>query len=47
MDSSLSLTALLRGEPGGPNYLAYLNRSDVDMLRGLFWRLVRVIISTG
>lgn len=36
-----SCTAVIRGEPGAFNYLVYLNRSDVDMLGGVFGGLVR------
>ena len=41
VNASLGLTAIVRGEPGGPNYLAYVNRSEVDMLGGMFGGLVR------
>jgi hypothetical protein len=41
VNASLGLTAILRGAPGGSNYLAYLNRSEVDMLGGVFGGLVR------
>ena len=41
VNASLNLTAIMRGESGGPNYLAYVNRSDVDMLGGVFGGLVR------
>jgi hypothetical protein len=41
LDASLGLTAVLRGAPGAPNYLAYLNRSDVDLLDGTFGGLIR------
>jgi hypothetical protein len=43
MNASLNLTALMRGNPGSPNYLVYLNRSDVDVLGGFFGGLVRLI----
>ncbi len=43
-DASLGLTALLHGEPGGRNYLAYVNRSDVDVLGGFFGGLVRAVM---
>ena len=39
--ASLGLTAIIRGEPGRNNYLAYLNRSEVDVLRGMFGGLIR------
>jgi hypothetical protein len=35
------LTALVRGAPGGSNYLVYLNRSEADVLGGFFGGLVR------
>ncbi len=41
VSGSLGLTAIVRGEPGGHNYLAYLNRSEVDVLGGVFGGLVR------
>jgi hypothetical protein len=44
VNASLGLTALMRGRPGSPNYLAYVNRSDVDVLGGLFGGLVRVFM---
>ena len=37
VNASLGLTAILRGRPGSPNYLAYVNRSDVDMAGGCVW----------
>ena len=44
VNASLGLTAILRGQPGSPHYLAYLNRSDVDVVGGLFGGLVRVFM---
>jgi hypothetical protein len=44
VNASLGLTAILRGSPGSPNYLAYVNRSDVDMAGGVFGGLVRVLM---
>jgi hypothetical protein len=41
VNASLGLTAILRGGPEGGNYLAYLNRSEVDVLDGAFGGLVR------
>jgi hypothetical protein len=41
---SLGLTALLQGGPGSPNYLVYLNRSNVDVLGGFFGGLVRLVV---
>lgn len=43
-DSGISLTVVLRGSPDGPNYLAYVNRSDLDILGGVFSGLKRAII---
>jgi hypothetical protein len=40
-NASLGLTALLRGQPGGSNYLLYINRSELDMLHGTFAGAVR------
>jgi hypothetical protein len=44
VNASLSLTAIMRGRPGSPNYLAYVNRSDVDVVGGLFGGLTRVFM---
>ena len=44
VNASLGVTAILRGRPGSPNYLAYVNRSDVDVAGGLFGGLVRVLM---
>jgi hypothetical protein len=44
LNASLGVTAIVRGEPGLPSYLLYLNRSDVDLVRGPFAGLVRWII---
>ncbi len=41
VNASLGLTALMRGEPGAHNYLVYINRSAVDVVRGFFGGLVR------
>ena len=41
INASLGLTALVRGEPGGPNYLVYINRSEVDVLHGMFGGIIR------
>lgn len=43
-NGSLSLTLLLRGCPGPPNYLVYISRSEVDVIRGLLGWLTRRII---
>lgn len=44
LTGSLALTALVGGTDGQPRYLAYLNRSRVDVLGGLFGGLARRII---
>ena len=44
INSSLSLTSLVVGPTGGHNYLAYLNRSEVDVIGGVFGGLARMII---
>jgi hypothetical protein len=44
MNGSLTITAILRGRPGGPNYLVTLNRSEVDVLGGFFGGFVRLVI---
>ena len=41
INASLGITAIVRGLPGGPNYLVYVNRSDVDVLGGMFGGLIR------
>jgi hypothetical protein len=40
VNASLGITALVRG-PGAHNYVVYLNRSEVDVLGGMFGGLVR------
>jgi hypothetical protein len=44
LTGSLALTAIVGGQDGQPRYLAYLNRSRVDMLGGVFGRIARVVI---
>ena len=44
MTGSLNLTALVHGAGDAPHYLAYLNRSQVDVLGGLFGGLARSIM---
>jgi hypothetical protein len=39
--ASLGLTMLVHGEPGRGNYLVYVNRSEVDVLGGMFGGIVR------
>jgi hypothetical protein len=41
VNASLGITAIMRGQPGAHNYLAYVNRSEVDVLGGMFGGLVR------
>jgi hypothetical protein len=44
VSGSLGVTAILHGEPDGHNYLAYLNRSEVDVLGGVFGGLVKWVV---
>ncbi len=44
MAGSLAITAIVGGRGGAPRYLAYLNRSRVDVLDGFFGGLVRRIV---
>jgi hypothetical protein len=44
VNASFGLTALVRGEAGGSNYLVYVNRSEVDVLHGMFGGVVRGFI---
>ncbi|MGE5246080.1 MAG: hypothetical protein ACM3SQ_17790 [Betaproteobacteria bacterium] len=44
LNASLGVTALVRGEPGGHNYLVYMNRSEVDVLGGVFGGVVRWVM---
>ncbi len=41
VNASLGLTSIVRGTADGPNYLVYINRSEVDTLGGMFGGLVR------
>ena len=41
INASLGITALMRGAPEGPIYLVYVNRSQVDVLHGMFGGVVR------
>ena len=43
VNASLGITAILRGESGACNY-RYLNRSEVDVLGGMFGGLVRWLV---
>lgn len=44
MDGSLGLTALLRDTSTNRRYLAYLNRSELDVLGGFWGGLVRLVL---
>jgi hypothetical protein len=44
VNASLGITAILRGGSGASNYLVYLNRSEVDVLGGMFGGLVRWLV---
>jgi hypothetical protein len=44
LTGSLALTAIVGGQDGQPRYLAYLNRSRVDVLGGVFGRIARLVI---
>mgnify|MGYP001172896244 FL=1 len=44
MTGSLAVTTIVGGRDGTPHYLAYLNRSRVDVLDGLFGGLVRRVM---
>jgi hypothetical protein len=41
IDASLSVTALISDGPGEPRYLAYMNRTEVDLLHGAFSGMLR------
>jgi hypothetical protein len=41
IDASLSVTALMHGSANGTNYLVYVNRTEVDVLHGMFGGMVR------
>lgn len=41
INASLSVTALMRGDGSGPNYLVYVNRTEVDVLHGLLAGVVK------
>jgi hypothetical protein len=44
VNASVGVTALVRGDPVTGNYLVYFNRSNIDLLGGVFGGLVRRII---
>jgi len=41
VDASLSVTALMRGDSTGKNYLVYVNRTEVDVLHGIWGGTIR------
>jgi hypothetical protein len=43
-NGSFSVAAIMRGAPGSPNYLVYLNRSDTDVLGGVLGGVKRRLI---
>ena len=44
VDASLGVMAVVRATPGGVGYLVYINRSQVDVLDGMFGGLVRMVV---
>jgi hypothetical protein len=44
LNGSLAITALVSGAQNGPSYLVYVNRSDVDILVGMFGGMVRFFV---
>jgi hypothetical protein len=44
VNGALSLTAILQDAGNGTRYLAYLNRSHIDLLKGLFGPFMRAVI---
>ena len=46
VNGALSLTTLLKGRADGRNYLAYVSRSEVDLLSGFFGGLARRVLSS-
>jgi hypothetical protein len=43
MNGSLNIMTILPGAAGGPNYLVTINRSDVDVLSGVFGGIARMV----
>ena len=43
IDASLDLTAIVRGGADGRRFLAFYNRSEVDVLGGFFGGIVRMV----
>lgn len=41
VDASLSVTALVQGPPDQSNFLVYMNRTEVDILHGMFEGFIR------
>jgi len=44
VNASLGVMAVVREAPGAPGYLVYMNRSQVDVLGGMFGGLVRMVV---
>lgn len=44
LEAGLGLTMIVRDSTNGASYLAYVNRSQVDMLRGFFGGIVRRVL---
>jgi hypothetical protein len=44
VNASLGVMAVARAAPGEPGYLVYMNRSQVDVLGGMFGGLVRMVV---
>src|SRR6476469_2599640 len=45
VNASLGVMAVVREAPGAPGYLVYMNRSQVDVLGGMFGGLVRMVVA--
>ena len=43
-NASLGLMMVLRGAAGGPSYFGYLNRTELDLLGGLFGAVARIAV---
>ena len=43
-NASLGLMMVLRGAAGGPSYFGYLNRTELDLLGGLFSAVARIAV---
>ena len=44
VNASLGVMAVVREAPGASGYLVYMNRSQVDVLGGMFGGLVRMVV---